>query len=310
MGLRGMVDSCDFANNIVVLRFEGALTDELFADSAWMARRYAANREIRTVILDFSSLTQFPVSNRPIRERGAIFERVPLILVAPETVAPDLTRWLQIMGDLETSRLRVVRTMDEAMAGVAVQPPMFGRLSNPITPEVFSLNTSVSEAGSRHLKRILGEEVELRMVLHPTLGAVKGAPFSIEYMIIQLALNAREAMPNGGQFSIETANATLGKDTLQQDVPVWPGQYVMLAVSDTGVGMDAETQTQIFKPFYTTKPVGKGIGLGLASVWGTIRENGGYVSVESELGKGTTFKIYLPRVEDPAADKPIGMASV
>jgi PAS domain S-box-containing protein len=172
-----------------------------------------------------------------------------------------------------------------------------------LQPKVLNLNSTVSETG-KMLQHLLGEDIEQRMVLDPTLGAVKADPGQIVQVIMNLAVNARDAMPNGGQLSIETANANFGKDAFHQGVSVRPGWYVMLTVSDTGVGMDAETQAHIFEPFYTTKPAGEGTGLGLATVSGIIEQSGGYVFVESEPGKGTTFKIYLPRVDEAVEPTP------
>lgn len=166
-----------------------------------------------------------------------------------------------------------------------------------LQPKVLNLNATVSETG-KMLQRILGEDIEQKMVLDPTLGAVKADPGQIVQVIMNLAVNARDAMPKGGQLRIETANAGFGQNTVPQGVSGRPGPYVILAVSDTGVGMDAETQAHIFEPFYTTKPAGQGTGLGLATVSGIVEQSGGYIFCESEPEKGTTFKIYLPRVDE------------
>ncbi len=165
-----------------------------------------------------------------------------------------------------------------------------------LQPKVLNLNATVSETG-KMLQRILGEDIEQRVVLDPALGSVRADPGQIVQVIMNLAVNARDAMPKGGHLRIETANATFGEDT-EQGGSVRPGQYVMLAVTDTGVGMDAQTQAHIFEPFYTTKPAGEGTGLGLATVLGIVERSGGYIFCESEPGKGTTFKIYLPRVDE------------
>ncbi len=163
-----------------------------------------------------------------------------------------------------------------------------------LTPKVLDLNEVVTE-NLKMLNRLIGEDIDLVMVPGTELGAVKADPGQIEQVIMNLAVNARDAMPRGGRLTIETSNVTLDADYARFHAPVSPGEYIMLAISDTGQGMDVETQNHIFEPFFTTKGH-KGTGLGLSTVYGIIKQSGGYIWVYSESGKGTSFKIYLPRV--------------
>jgi two-component system, cell cycle sensor histidine kinase and response regulator CckA len=172
-----------------------------------------------------------------------------------------------------------------------------------LTPKVLDMNVVVTE-NLKMLTPLIGEDIDLVMVPGKELGSVRTDPGQIEQVIMNLAVNARDAMPQGGKLTIETANVSLDENYAHSHSPVKPGEYVMLAVSDTGAGMDAETQSHIFEPFFTTKGM-KGTGLGLSTVYGIIKQSEGYVWVYSEPGKGTTFKIYLPRVAESGEALPV-----
>jgi PAS domain S-box-containing protein len=165
-----------------------------------------------------------------------------------------------------------------------------------LEPKVLDLNAVVADT-LKMLERLIGENIELITIPAPDLGRVKADQGQIEQVIRNLAINARDAMPQGGKLTITIANAEMDDISIRQHPGAVPGSYVVLSVSDTGCGMDHGTQTHIFEPFFTTKELGKGTGLGLSTVYGIMKQSGGYISVYSELGRGTTFKSYLPRVE-------------
>ncbi len=164
-----------------------------------------------------------------------------------------------------------------------------------LTPKVLDLNEVVAE-NLKMLTRMIGEDIDLVMVPGPALGAIRADPGQIDQVIMNLAVNARDAMPQGGKLTIETANLTLDENFVRTRAPLTAGNYVMLAISDTGIGMDTDTQSHIFEPFFTTKGA-KGTGLGLSTVYGIVKQSGGFIFVDSQPRRGTIFRAYFPRVD-------------
>lgn len=175
-----------------------------------------------------------------------------------------------------------------------------------LQPKTLDLNAIVVNL-DKLLRRLIDDNIEMTTRVQQSLGKVKADPAQVEQVIMNLVVNARDAMPKGGRLVLETCNVELDADYAADHVTVKPGPYVMLAVSDTGVGMDAETVAHIFEPFYTTKESGHGTGLGLSTVYGIIKQSGGYIWVYSEPGKGSTFKVYLPRVEEAIEEPAPGL---
>ena len=171
-----------------------------------------------------------------------------------------------------------------------------------IAPKVIDLNALITNMDGM-LRRLLGEDiVELCIELHPQVGAIRADSGQIEQVIMNLAVNARDAMPKGGRVTIETRNVTIGNQMGLNPGAVKPGRYVLMTVRDTGHGMDAETQSHLFEPFFTTKEKGKGTGLGLSTVYGIVKQNGGSIAVESRPEQGAMFNIYFPLVQQSAED--------
>jgi len=203
------------------------------------------------------------------------------------------------------TKIEAIHQATEKAASLTRQLLAFSR-KQLLELKVVDLNMIVAEM-ERLLRPLIGENIELHTRLAPDVGRTRADAGQVEQVIMNLVVNSKDAMGKGGKITIRTANADLAHDELRREYSyIKPGQYVMFSVSDNGMGMDKETQGRIFEPFFTTKEKGKGTGLGLSTVYGIVKQSGGYVLVQSEPGQGTTFRIYLPRVEDAA--QPAGPA--
>ncbi len=242
---------------------------------------------------DFNNILGIIGGNQELLQRSALLH-------------PDLKRWTDEIGKAA-----------KRAAGLTRQLLAFGR-NQLLRPEVLNLNSVISKMSSM-LEPLLGEDIDLQVFSDPTLARVLADRSQIEQVILNLAVNARDAMPDGGRLQIETMNVDLDKDYASRHVGVRPGKYVMMAVTDTGVGIPTEIQSRVFEPFFTTKELGKGTGLGLSTVYGIVKQSGGNIWLYSELGHGTCFKVYLPQAEEeetisiepkPAKEVPRGSGTI
>src|SRR5436305_7490735 len=195
-------------------------------------------------------------------------------------------------GDPLRRAVEEIRRAGERAAHLTRQLLAFSR-KQILQPKILDLNALVSESG-KMLRRVIGEDVEIVLALRPDLWKVRVDPAQLDQVLVNLAVNSRDAMPSGGRLSIATDNVTISAEGARLADSTQTGPHVLLKISDTGCGMDDETLARIFEPFFTTKETGKGTGLGLSTVYGIVRQSGGFIAVESEVGRGTTFSIYLP----------------
>ncbi len=296
---------------IPVLHFGGYWTG-VFNPDARLYREFLVLAVILVlVVLAFVNQKQLESERRILEEQARQSQKMEAVGTLAGGVAHDFNNMLTaIIGNAEllrsddlnlTDRQRAeveeIRKASERATSLTQQLLAFGR-RQMLAPEVVDLNASVAEM-QKLLRRLIGEDVELITELDSALGSVKADPAQIDQVIMNLAINARDAMPEGGEIRIGTANADVDEAEAQVQDGMVPGRYVMLVVSDTGSGMDAETREKIFEPFFTTKDTGAGTGLGLSTVYGIVKQSDGFIGVDSEPGHGTTFKIYLPRVDEP-----------
>lgn len=210
----------------------------------------------------------------------------------------DLTLRKLATDDPLRANVKEIRDAGDRAAALTSQLLAFSR-KQILKPRVHNLNAVIGEL-EKMLRRIIRESIDFHTVLDPQLGNIKADPGQIEQVIMNLVVNARDAMPGGGRLTIGTQNVSLDKKQAREHIAAKPGNYIKMTVTDTGEGMAPDIQTRIFEPFFTTKDLGKGTGLGLSTVHGIVRQSGGDIVVNSEIGKGTTFVIYLPRVDEPA----------
>jgi len=268
-----------------------------------VAPLYGAGRQVAgmlSIAADLTEMRRLEVQYRQSQKLEAIgrlaggiahdFNNIlTAILSTSELLLTDLVPGSHVHDDVDE-----IRRAGQRAAGLTRQLLVFSR-QQVFEPRVVDVNALVIEA-EQLLRRLIGEDIELRTALAPAVGAVRADLSQLEQVILNLVVNARDAMPRGGVVTIETSDVELDGGYADRHVPARPGPYVLLAVSDTGVGMDAATQARLFEPFFTTKPPGEGTGLGLATVYGIVKQSSGYIWAYSEPDHGTTFKIYLPRV--------------
>jgi len=223
-------------------------------------------------------------------------------LLTAVTVHADLLLMQGGLSDQQRDDIEEMREAGERAARLTRQLLAFSR-RQVVDARPLDINEVIGSL-TQMLRRLLGEEIEVRSELAPDIGTVRADFSQVEQMLVNLAVNARDAMPGGGRLTIGTQNVDLDDSYARLHPSVAPGRYVVLTVSDTGVGMDAETRAHIFEPFFTKKPPGEGTGLGLATTYGIVKQSAGYILVQSEPGQGATFKIHLPRVDEPAGQLP------
>jgi PAS domain S-box-containing protein len=216
-----------------------------------------------------------------------------------EDLAPD--RRDELDPDLALANAAAITHVVERATLLTTQLLAFGRRGH-VSPRVMDLNEATL-ALAPMLRRLIGEQAQLVLALDDEAGRVRVDPSQLDQILVNLVVNARDAMPDGGRITIASGNVVFDLPYAQEHFDVQPGAYVMLAVSDTGTGMDRETRAHVFEPFFTTKQPGKGTGLGLATIYGIVRQAGGHIWLYSEPGQGTTFKLYLPRIDAPATDE-------
>ena len=294
-----------------MLRKDGQILDVIIR----IARTEPGNSEspIVTTVADVTSLKRAQAEQEKLREKLSRAQKLESVGRLAGGVAHDFNNLLTcITGNIALAQTELpsdhplagrLKVMDQAAFSAAKltrQLLAFSR-KQVIEPRVFDLNKLVEDT-RQILARLIGEDIDLQTATGAPLGRIKADPGQVEQIIVNLAVNSRDAMPDGGTIFIETADVMLDDDYCRQHTRVKPGEYVMLSVSDTGMGMDDETQQKAFDPFFTTKGEASGTGLGLSTVHGIVRQHGGHMQLLSALGRGTTFKVYFPLVHEELQD--------
>ena len=279
----------------------------------WNSAIISPIRDSNGTVTHFLAMQQDVTAQRQLEDQFRQAQKMEAVGRLAGGVAHDFNNLLTVISsyselliqdlpeedEARRSDLGLIRKAATDAAGLTRQLLAFSR-QQVLELRVVDLNTIVTGAG-KMLQRVIGEDITLAIVLAPNLGWVKADAGQIEQVIMNLAVNARDAMPDGGRLTIETANADLDESYSLEHPAVPPGRYVQIVVTDTGVGMTDETKRRIFEPFFTTKELGKGTGLGLATVYGIVKQSNGFVWVYSEPGQGATFKVYLPQVHEAGA---------
>jgi signal transduction histidine kinase len=306
-------------NDQAVMQADSAITFEETIHVSGMERLFLATkapyRDERGNVAGVIGISRDITERRRLEEQLRQSHKMEAIGRLAGGVAHDFNNLLTIIGsysELIIDEPRVGATVQDHAKAIrdagkrasALTRQLLGFSRQVITqPEVLDLNEVVVDTGDL-LRRLIGSNITLTTLRGPGLGAVEADRSQVDQVLMNLAVNARDAMPNGGALTIETANVTLGAPSIDAMFDCEPGRYVMLAVTDTGSGIPPEILVRIFEPFFTTKEVGKGTGLGLSMVFGIVQHSGGCIRVESELGRGSTFRIYLPLV-DAQVSKPV-----
>jgi two-component system cell cycle sensor histidine kinase/response regulator CckA len=282
---------------------DGRLINVEFVSNVYLVGQ---TKVIQCNIRDITERKRIEAEHKKLEQQLQVSQKMEAIGILAGGVAHDFNNLLSVIlsytefamqelreGDPLKDDLLEVNKAGHRAAVLTQQLLAFGR-KQLLQPVPLNLN-QVAEGVEKMLRRILGEDIDFVQVLAPDLGVVRADPGQIEQVLMNLVVNARDAMSAGGKLTIETSNVELDEEYAAHHVSVKPGPYVQLAVTDTGCGMDEQTKTQLFEPFFTTKEKGKGTGLGLSTVYGIVKQSGGNIWVYSELGLGTTFKIYFPR---------------